>query len=234
LLRHKYALSIVAALKNIIWNIFCFRVLLLELQPVAVGREQISRRYTMKDGSRVSLLSMGTTRRQIMTGAAALAGMALPAVGAFAATDDGVSHSADAIHQEPVFKASPSQLYSALTDPKQFDQVVHLSAAMKSMAIGNKLAEISGEVGGAFALFGGYITGRHLELVPNQRIVQAWRTHSWDPGDYSIVRFDFVEQGSGTKIVFDHKGFPLGQAEHLAAGWKANYWEPLEKYLGKK
>ena len=22
-----------------------------------------------------------------------------------------------------------------------------------------------------------------------------------------------------------------GQGEHLAAGWKANYWEPLEKFL---
>jgi hypothetical protein len=35
------------------------------------------------------------------------------------------------------------------------------------------------------------------------------------------------------QIVFDHKGFPLGQAEHLAEGWKANYWEPLGKYLAK-
>ena len=26
--------------------------------------------------------------------------------------------------------------------------------------------------------------------------------------------------------------FPMaGQREHLAAGWKANYWEPLEKFL---
>jgi hypothetical protein len=40
-----------------------------------------------------------------------------------------------------------------------------------------------------------------------------------------------VEQGSGTKIVFDHRGFPEGQAQHLADGWNANYWEPLEKYL---
>jgi activator of HSP90 ATPase len=186
----------------------------------------------MKDGSRLSL-SMGTTRRQMIAGAAVLAGVALPEMRAFAASDDGVSHSADAIHQEPVFKASPSQLYSALTDPKQFDHVVRLSAAMKSMEIGNKPAEISGEVGGAFALFGGYITGRHLELVPTQRIVQAWRAQSWGPGNYSIVRFDFVELASGTKIVFDHKGFPQGQAEHLAAGWKGNYWEPLEKHLAK-
>jgi predicted TIM-barrel fold metal-dependent hydrolase len=40
-----------------------------------------------------------------------------------------------------------------------------------------------------------------------------------------------IEQQSGTRIVFDHTGFPKGQAQHLAEGWKANYWEPLEKYL---
>jgi hypothetical protein len=41
-----------------------------------------------------------------------------------------------------------------------------------------------------------------------------------------------VEQVAGTKIVFDHAGFPRGKAEHLAEGWKMNYWEPLEKFLG--
>jgi hypothetical protein len=40
-----------------------------------------------------------------------------------------------------------------------------------------------------------------------------------------------VEQGSGTKIVFDHTGFPKGKAEDLASGWKAHYWEPLAKLL---
>ena len=74
-------------------------------------------------------------------------------------------------------------------------------------------------------------TGRHVELVPNERIVQAWRTGSWAPGVYSIAKFEFVEQGSGTKIVFDHTGFPKGQAEVLASGWKAHYWEPIEKLL---
>jgi len=68
--------------------------------------------------------------------------------------------------------------------------------------------------------------------VTNERIVQAWRAGSWDPGIYSIARFELVEQGSGTKIVFDHTGFPKGDGEHLAGGWKMNYWEPLEKFLG--
>jgi hypothetical protein len=70
-----------------------------------------------------------------------------------------------------------------------------------------------------------------LGLVPNERIVQAWRVVTWDPGVYSIVKFDLREQGSGSRIVFDHGGFPMGQAAQLAEGWKSNDWEPLEKLL---
>ena len=88
------------------------------------------------------------------------------------------------------------------------------------------------EAGGAFTLFGGYIVGRHIELVPNRRIVQAWHEESWPEGVYSIVRFELTEQGKGTKLVFDHTGFPAGAGEHLAAGWKLNYWEPIGKFLG--
>jgi activator of HSP90 ATPase len=185
----------------------------------------------MKDRNELSLLAHETTRRQMMAGAAAaFGGLTLGAAHARAA-EEGISHSAEAIHQEPVFQASRKHVYQALTDAKQFDQVAHLSAAMRAMATGTKPTEISGEVGGPFSLFGGYIAGRQLELVPDERIVQAWRALSWKPGEYSIVRFELVEQGSGTKIVFDHRGFPEGQGQHLADGWTANYWEPLEKYL---
>ncbi len=54
---------------------------------------------------------------------------------------------------------------------------------------------------------------------------------TWDPGVYSIAKFELKEQGSETRLVFGHAGFPDGKAEHLAAGWKTNYWEPLHKYL---
>jgi len=173
------------------------------------------------------------TRRQVIAGAAfAFGGLGMgPAMG-WAAGEDEISRTAEAIHQEPVFKASRKRLYEALTDAKQFDKVIQMSGAMKAgMPPGANPAEIGREAGGAFSLFGGYVTGRHIELVPNERIVQAWRAGGWDPGIFSIARFALVEQGSGTKIVFDHSGFPKGDAEHLAAGWKMNYWEPLEKLL---
>jgi activator of HSP90 ATPase len=178
------------------------------------------------------LLDIPTRREAIVGVAMVCGGLALSSRKAWAGAEEEISHTAEAIHQEPGFKASRKRVYEALTDAKQFDKVIQMSGAVKSgMAKAPNPPEISREAGGAFSLFGGYVTGRHIELVPNERIVQAWRAGSWDPGIYSIARFQLVEQGSGTKIVFDHTGFPKGDGEHLAAGWKMNYWEPLEKLL---
>ena len=165
-------------------------------------------------------------RRQWIAGAAAFSGLA------WAGSAEEISHAAESIHQEPLFHASRKRVYEALLDAKQFAAVEQLSAAVRSgMALGNKATPIDRQAGGTFAIYGGHIVGRHIELVPDTRIVQAWRVVDWDPGVYSIARFELIEQGSGAKIVFDHTGFPKGQAQHLAEGWKSNYWEPLEKYL---
>lgn len=92
-------------------------------------------------------------------------------------------------------------------------------------------AEISREVGGAFSAHGGYIEGRNVELVPNRRIVQAWRVKDWPEGVYSVVRFELKDEGSATRIVFDHWGAPEDARDHLAEGWQARYWQPLAQYL---
>ncbi|MGA7079953.1 MAG: SRPBCC domain-containing protein [Terriglobales bacterium] len=186
----------------------------------------------MNDRTVLEALAHGPTRRQaIFNVAIAFGGLALGSTKAWAGAEDEISRTAEAIHQEPVFKASRKRVYEALTDAKQFDKVIQLSGVMQSMHLGDKPTEISREVGSAFSLFGGYITGRQIELVPSERIVQAWRVGNWDPGVYSIAKFELAEQGSGTKIVFDHTGFPKGDAEHLASGWRAHYWEPLAKLL---
>jgi activator of HSP90 ATPase len=121
------------------------------------------------------------------------------------------------IHQELDFEAPPQRLYEVLLDSKQF-------AALSGAA-----AEINPEVGGAFSLFGGRITGRNVELVKDQRIVQAWRPKSWPEGVYSIVRFELKSHGQGTRLVFDHVGFPEGQHDHLTEGWENHYWTLLRK-----
>ena len=171
-------------------------------------------------------------RREWLRRSGAAAGsMFLISNGVMAIPDSGISRTAEAIHQEVVFKASPKRIYDILTTASQFQKVELLSAAMKSVDVSAHPPVISGEPGGTFSLFGDYVTGRQIELVANQRIVQAWRAASWAPGIYSIVRFELAEQGRATELVFDHTGFPAGTADHLAEGWHANYWQPLEKLL---
>ena len=127
------------------------------------------------------------------------------------------------IHQEVVFKASPERIYRALTDEKQFSEVT-----------GGAPTEISLDAGGPFFCFGGMIEGRQVELVPNRRIVQAWRVKNWEPGVYSIARFELKKEGSETRLIFNHDGFPQENREHLESGWKENYWEPLKRFLATR
>lgn len=190
-----------------------------------------------KDRNTFTSLNKSITRRQSMLSAASVfAGVAFgPAAavaGAGAFSADEISRTAESIHQETLFKASRKRVYDALTQTEQFAKVTQLSAAVQSgMAAGADATRISPEPGGTFTLFGGIISGRHIELIPNERIVQAWRTSAWDAGVYSIAKFVLVEEGGNARLIFDHTGFPVGQADHLAAGWKANYWEPLAKFL---
>jgi activator of HSP90 ATPase len=124
-----------------------------------------------------------------------------------------------AIHYEIDFHPSPQRLYEAILDQKQF-------AAFSGLA-----ATIDPVPGGAFSMFGGLIVGRNVELVANQRIVQAWRPTHWEPGIYSIVHFEFNPRAAETKLVFDHAGFPAGQYDALDSGWHSHYWDPLQKFL---
>ena len=123
------------------------------------------------------------------------------------------------IHQEIDFTATPARIYEVLLDAKQF------------AAFTKQTAEVQPQAGAAFKLFGGRITGRNIELIANQRIVQAWRPESWAPGIYSIVKFDLVAHGSGTRVVLDHAGFTEDKWAGLNEGWASNYWDPLHKYL---
>jgi len=178
----------------------------------------------------------GITRRRVMTAgvAAAVGGLVSASTPAWANPAEEISHAAESIHQKPHFAASARKVFEALVDTRQFDKVIQLSAAVASkVALGNKPTQISREAGGTFVVFGGHIFGRQIEILPNERIVQAWRVRDWEPGLYSVARFQVVEKNGGTKINFDHSGFPPGEGEHLAAGWKANYWEPLAKFLAK-
>jgi activator of HSP90 ATPase len=124
------------------------------------------------------------------------------------------------LHQEIEYKASRQRIYEALLSSKDF------------ATFSGAPAEIDPKAGGAFSMFGGMIVGRNVELILNQRIVQAWRpTADFPEGTYSLVKIELHPQDSGTKLTLDHTGFPEGHFDHLDAGWHSHYWEPLRKFL---
>jgi activator of HSP90 ATPase len=170
------------------------------------------------------------TRREFSASLASFVGLGLigrHGVGLLQGGGQEVTKTSEAIHQEIVFNATRKRLYDALTDATEFTKVTTFSSVKNAPP-----AQIAREAGGAFSLFGGHIIGRHVELMPNQRIVQAWRVVDWPASVYSIAKFELADRAGKTAIIFDHTGFPKGQGEHLAQGWHANYWEPLKKYLG--
>jgi activator of HSP90 ATPase len=124
------------------------------------------------------------------------------------------------IRQEIEIAAPVAKVYAALTQAKEF-----------SALSGGAPTEIDAQTGGTFSCFGGMIHGRSIELVKDARVVQAWRVKSWEPGVYSIAHFELAPEGQGTKITFEHAGFPDGQGEHLGQGWHQNYWEPLKRHF---
>jgi activator of HSP90 ATPase len=158
-------------------------------------------------------------------------GLAAGARAADATSTPGLSRDAEAIHQEIHFDATRHRVFAALTTADQFDAVSKLGVAAKSMKLGSARTEIGAGAGDAFRLFGGYIVGRHLELVPDTRLVQAWREQSWEPGAFSLAKFQLSDDGAGAKLVFDHTGFPKGAGDHLSIGWYQDYWNPLMKFL---
>ena len=171
------------------------------------------------------------TRRDIARLAILAAGAALPSASRAATGTPGLRHDAEAIHQEIHFLTNRHRIYEALTTAAQFDAVSKLGAAARSGKLPSAPTVIAAEAGGGFSIFGGYIMGRTLELVPDTLLVQAWREATWEPGAFSLVSFALFDDGAGCKLVFDHTGFPKGDADHLLEGWNGNYWQPLAKFL---
>jgi len=130
-----------------------------------------------------------------------------------------------AIHQEAIIEAAPEQVYAVLTDAERFSAATGMPA------------QLGAREGERFAIFGGRIEGRQVELIPGRRVVQAWRfgeehPDTWEPGVYSIVRFALEpEDEAATRLVIDHDGIPPQWEQHIEGGYPTFYAEPLARYF---
>jgi len=101
-------------------------------------------------------------------------------------------------------------------------------------AITGSPAHVDGKVAGKFTAWDGYIFGTTLEVTPNQRIIQSWRTSEFpDDAPDSRVEVLFEEVPGGTKITLTHSDMPEDQVESYKQGWDDFYFKPMKQYFGK-
>lgn len=118
--------------------------------------------------------------------------------------------------------ATPDQIYTAW-----------LSSEGHSQMTGSP-AEVDGGSGGAFKAWDGYIWGVTLEMEPNHRILQAWRTSEFsEDSPHSRVEILLEEVADGTKITLIHTEIPEGQSEGFKQGWEDFYFTPMRAYFSK-
>ncbi|HLF75226.1 MAG TPA: SRPBCC family protein [Anaerolineales bacterium] len=121
-----------------------------------------------------------------------------------------------------VLPARPSEIYRAWLSSKGH-------AAMTGSP-----AKVDGRVGGRFSAWDGYISGSTLELEPDRRIVQAWRTSEFpDEAPDSRVEIVLEETAGGTKVTLSHRDMPEDQVDSYRQGWEDFYFQPMRAYFGK-
>lgn len=123
------------------------------------------------------------------------------------------------IKQAVLLKASPHDVYEALMDSEKHSELTGSGA------------QISRKVGGKFTAWGGYIDGVNLELVPDQKIVQSWRSSDWPEKHYSHVMFLLEKSKNGTKLTFTQTGVPDLFYDSIKQGWTDYYWKPMKETL---
>jgi uncharacterized protein YndB with AHSA1/START domain len=118
------------------------------------------------------------------------------------------------------FPATPERVYQAWLDSREHARFT-----------GGE-AKVDPTIGGEFAAWDGYISGRNLELEPGRRIVQSWRTTEFPDGaeDSRLeVLLEAIE--TGTRVTLIHTNIPAGDGRKYELGWHDFYFDPMKKYF---
>lgn len=120
--------------------------------------------------------------------------------------------------------AAPKQVYDAWLNSKSHAEMT-----------GGGAARASRVKGGKFTVWDGYISGTNLELEPNARIVQAWRTIEFAPSDPDSRLEVLLEAASGgTKVTIRHSNIPDGQGAGYRQGWQDFYLKPMREWFSAR
>ncbi len=96
-------------------------------------------------------------------------------------------------------------------------------------------AKMSDRIGAEVSAWDDYISGRNLDLVPGERIVQSWRTSEFgDEHEDSIITVTLDEVEGGTLLTLEHSNVPDDQRSYEESGWQSHYFEPMAAYFAKR
>jgi activator of HSP90 ATPase len=128
------------------------------------------------------------------------------------------------ITQKVVFKnTTPKALYDLYMDAK------------KHALICGAECKISPKEGAAYSVYGGYATGKNLQLVKDKLIVQSWRAADWNKNEMdSTFIINLEEKGNDVVLHAIHANLPDSEAESISQGWHDFYWKPWKQYLTGK
>jgi activator of HSP90 ATPase len=128
----------------------------------------------------------------------------------------------DSFEISTVLSTTPQRVYTAWLSSDEH------------IAMTGGAAQIDPTVGGKFNAWDGYITGTTLELEPQRRIVQSWRTTEF-PDDAPDSRLEIVLEAvaGGTQLTLKHSHIPTGQGASYESGWVENYFEPMRTHFSK-
>ena len=119
-----------------------------------------------------------------------------------------------------IVPASPSAIYRAW-----------LSSDGHTAMTGGE-ANCSDQVGAEFDAWDGYISGKNLQLEPDVRIVQSWRTSQFkDSEQDSQIEITLEAAESGTHVTLHHTNVP-DDGDHYRPGWQDHYFGPMKAYFG--
>jgi uncharacterized protein YndB with AHSA1/START domain len=121
-----------------------------------------------------------------------------------------------------IIPAKPQEVYRAWLSSKGHSSMTGSSA------------KVSDQVGGEFEAWDGYIHGRNLELVPDQHIVQSWRTSEFSDSEPDSRLEITLEPSDGqTKITLRHTNLPPHGIQYKD-GWVESYFEPMKTYFSSR
>ena len=120
------------------------------------------------------------------------------------------------------FSVKPSLLYESWLDSSEHSYMTGAKAIC------------SNKEGGEFTAWDEYIRGKNIELIPNKRIVQSWRTSEFnDEDEDSKIVIEFKGTKEGCELILSHSNIPLDQPDY-EKGWIEHYFKPMKKYFKSK